>query len=290
MDLRNYHENATETSLTSPTTTKKRELIEKSEAKKSIHSGHRQRLKKQYFEHGMNSLSDVQKLELLLFFAIPQKDTNPIAHELILECGSLFDVITSPPSKLMKVRGVKESTATFLSLIGSFLNSASRPQAMDIISSTRSAKEFCEKLYFAVGVEQFYAICLTKNNVVKNYKLIQSGTLDEVNVQIRHITDFALENKCNRIIVSHNHPTGFGIPSDEDATFTYSLICSCLLNSIDIVDHVIVGTDRTGSLFESGILDKLKQRAFQNVKISRETLAMISEKSSPYKNSLIEED
>ncbi len=255
---------------------------------KSIHSGHRQRLKEQYLSHGIDSLSDIQKLELLLFYSIPQKDTNPIAHALLDEFGTIREVISASPARLQNVKGIKESTANFLALVGSFLNYANRPSNFGVISSSGAAKDFCTKFYFAVNVEQFYVVCLTKNNIVKNVKMIQSGSLDEVNVQIRNITNFALENKCNRIIISHNHPNGIGIASDEDTTFTYSVICSCLLNSIDIVDHIIVGTDRAISLYEQGILSKLKAKAFQNVKISKSSLLFISSDSEDYKNSLDE--
>ena len=47
-----------------------------------IHSGHRERMKKRFLETGLNGFDDVNVLELLLFYAIPRQDTNPVAHVL----------------------------------------------------------------------------------------------------------------------------------------------------------------------------------------------------------------
>ena len=157
-----------------------------------------------------------------------------------------------------------------------------KPTSGTYIHASAQAKEYASELYLNVDVEQFYVICLTNSNMVKKCVMIKSGKVDEVNVQIRNITQVALESKCSRIIVSHNHPAGKAAMSDEDARFTYSLLCSCLLNSIDVVDHIIVGTDKTVSLGEQNIMQKLKQRAVKTIQLSSDTDFMLAEPSSPY--------
>lgn len=249
----------------------------------SIHKDHRSRLKNQFLSHGISSLSDIQKLEMLLFYSLPLKDTNPLAHELINKFGSLKDVFDADISSLISVSGVKENTATLIKLVSELCKTLQMPVNADYISSVGEAKEFCTKLFANVEVEQFYIICLSKSNRVKRVKLLQSGSSDEIMVQIRNVTEFALESKCNRIIISHNHPCGFGKMSDEDCTFTYSLICSCILNSIDVVDHIIVGTDKTISLASQNILPKLKEKAVHTIHLSQEKLMMLSNSSEDYK-------
>lgn len=252
------------------------------EPSKNIHQNHRQRLKTQFIENGIDSLTDIQKLELLLFYAIPQKDTNPIAHRVLDEVGSLKDVFTADISKLTSINGIKENSAILINLVSSLFTTISKPNPNEYIGRTSLSKAFCEKLYVGVEVEQFYVICLSKSNRVKKYKLIKAGTADEISIQIRSITEFALETKCNRIIVSHNHPASSGSMSDEDCRFTYSLLCSCMLNSIEIVDHIIVGIDRSISMHGQKILDKLKQKAFDRMQLSNEKRLFISSLSADY--------
>ncbi len=257
--------------------------------KSNIHKDHRSRLKAQFSSNGVDALTDIQKLELLLFYSIPQKDTNPIAHKLLDEFGSIKNVFAASQTDLMKVSGIKENSATLIKFVGSMLNYCSRPDGEDMIDSTSKGKEFASKYFAHIEVEQFYVFCLTKSNKLKKSVLINTGTSGEVSVQIRNITEVAIENKCDRIIVAHNHPCGKAIMSDQDCKFTYSLICSCILNNIDVLDHIIVGTDRTISLYEQGIIEKLKQRAANTIQISEEKRFFISETSKSYIKSNIDE-
>lgn len=248
----------------------------------NIHKDHRSRLKSKFVEHGIEPLTDVQKLELLLFYAIPQKDTNPLAHELISTFGSLKNVLKADYNQLIKVNGIKDNAATLISLVNSMLNYAERPNDQSKLSSTSVAKNFVSKFYFNVSVEQFYVICLTKSNEVIKSFMIKSGTADEVDVQIRTITQVALDSKCNKIIISHNHPQGKAEMSDEDLAFTYSIVCSCMLNSIEVVDHIIVGTDKTISLQEQHVLQKIKERALSTIQIPRDKKIFLSSLSENY--------
>ena len=276
MELR-LHKKSTENAKTA--------IKELKAEKSNIHKDHRARLKTQFINNGIDALTDVQKLELLLFYAIPQKDTNPLAHTLLNNFGSLSAVMSASYTELIKTPGIKENTATLIRFFGSMLNYSGRPDDDDTINSSSKAKDYVSKYFNHIAVEQFYVFCLTKSSKVKKAILINSGTVSEVNVQIRNITEAALETKCNRIIVAHNHPNGKAVMSGQDCRFTYSLICSCILNNIEILDHIIIGTDKTISLYEQGILGKLKQKAASTIQISDENRMFISETPNGYTKS-----
>ena len=86
-------------------------------ATESIHKGHRERLKQRFLEEGLDNFTDIQVLELLLFFAIPVKDTNPLAHALLAHFGSLSQVLEADVEELKKVPGIKDHAATLLALV-----------------------------------------------------------------------------------------------------------------------------------------------------------------------------
>ena len=258
-------------------------------SKSNIHKDHRLRLKKQFLENGIDALTDIQKLELLLFYAIPQKDTNPIAHNLINEFGSLSDTMSASFNELIKVDGVKENTATLIKFFGSMLNYSGRPDGEEVLTSSSKTKTFAAKYFKHITVEQFYVFCLTKSNCVKKAFLIGSGSISEVNVQIRNITEKALETNCNRMIIAHNHPQGIAVMSSQDCRFTYSLLCSCILNNIELLDHIIVGTDKTISLYEQGIMAKLKKKAAETIQISDSNKFFVSEEPVGYEKSMSDE-
>ena len=82
------------------------------------HAGHRARLRESYREKGIEGMADHQVLELLLTYALPRVDVNPLAHRLLDRFGSLNEVLSARPDQLQQVQGVGESAAVFLSLLG----------------------------------------------------------------------------------------------------------------------------------------------------------------------------
>lgn len=256
--------------------------------KSNIHKDHRSRLKSQFVTNGIDALTDVQKLEMLLFYALPQKDTNPLAHKLINEFGSISNVFSASYNELIKIDGVKENTATLLKFFGSMLNYTSRADSDCLIGSSAMAKEYVTKYFKHISVEQFYVFCLTKSSYVKKAFLINSGSNSEVNVEIRNITEKALETNCNRMIIAHNHPHGKAIMSSQDCRFTYSLLCSCILNNIELLDHIIVGTDKTISLYEQGIIASLKKKVANTIQISDDNKMFVSEEPEGYIKSQVD--
>ena len=82
-----------------------------------LHDGHRARKKEQFRRQGLDGFADHEVLELLLYYAIPRKDTNELAHRLLQKFGSLQNVFSAPLEELAKVDGVGESAALFLTLL-----------------------------------------------------------------------------------------------------------------------------------------------------------------------------
>ena len=70
----------------------------------NLHDNHRQRLKTRFKEEGLNTFEEHQVLELALFYAIPRKDTNPVAHRLLKRFGSLAEVLTLPFPSLSRLK------------------------------------------------------------------------------------------------------------------------------------------------------------------------------------------
>lgn len=249
---------------------------------KNIHKGHRSRLKAQFLENKLESMTDIQKLELLLYFAIPQKDTNPIAHNLLDNFGSIKEVFDADYSSLITVDGVKENSALLINIVKAFTQYCYKPNYLGLINSTESAIDYASKLLYGASTEEFYLVCLTNSGNVTKYVRIGYGTIDKMHVEIRTLTQIAIENKVNRIMICHNHPHGKAEMSDDDFKFTYSVMCSCLLNSIDVVDHIIIGTDGGLSLGEAGAIAKIRKKATANTQISRDIQTFLAASEKEY--------
>lgn len=84
-----------------------------------MHEGHRKRVKDRFLSEGLDAFEDHQVLELLLFYCIPRRDTNELAHRMIKEFGSLAGLFEAEPKDISKRCGVSENTAILVSLVPS---------------------------------------------------------------------------------------------------------------------------------------------------------------------------
>lgn len=81
------------------------------------HSGHRKRMRRTA-ELGLDSMSDIQLVELLLSYVVPRKDTNPTAHRLLDKFGSISGIMKAPADKLVEIAGMTSATAALLTMLG----------------------------------------------------------------------------------------------------------------------------------------------------------------------------
>ncbi|MBO4569993.1 MAG: hypothetical protein J5689_02110 [Clostridia bacterium] len=233
---------------------------------KPLHSNHRQRMKNKFKKFGLDAFSDHEVLEFLLYFSIPRIDVNPIAHRLLDRFGSLSNVLDADISALKEVDGIGDNSAILVNLFASLKTRYNLDKKKVLpINSSSAAKNYCRSLYPDFNEEYFFVICLNGKNKVITSKLIKSGNLNRIDINIRDISEFAIKNNCGRIIISHCHTTTNCLPSDEDLTFTRTIICSCMLNDIDVVDHIIVSPEGESSFAELNLINSIKLSAYKTL-------------------------
>ncbi|NLI57869.1 MAG: DNA repair protein RadC [Clostridium sp.] len=221
-----------------------------------MHTGHRKRLKNRFLEEGLDSFEPHQVLELLLFFSIPRRDTNEIAHKLLKKFGSLSGVFEADIKELVKVEGIGENSAFLISMIPQlsrrYLNDKWRDKPE--LNSSSKAGEYAISLFAGRTYEVFYVICLDAQNRVNYAALVHEGTINEAPIYPRIIVETALRHKANSVILAHNHPGGSLNPSRGDIEATKVIKNALESISIKVVDHIIVCGERYVSFAERGLL------------------------------------
>ncbi len=92
--------------------------------------------------------------------------------------------------------------------------------------------------------EELRVLCLdTKNYVVANIKLYQ-GTINSSVLRVAEIFRPAITRNCAGILICHNHPSGDPKPSPEDESVTRQLVEAATLFEIELVDHIIIGSNQ----------------------------------------------
>ena len=225
----------------------------------NMHSGHRARLRNMIKNGDMSKLQDYQLLEFLLTFSIPRKDTNELAHRLVKQFGSLVGVLEADPEFLMKVDGIGENSAIFLSTIPKICNEYKIRRQIKKVSLKNSLQmlSFCINVLEQKPIEEIYLIMLDSHYCVQNYLRIASGTVDKAYSNTREITQIALKNNAHYVLVAHNHPNGKPEPSYMDDKFTKTVTMALTLNGVNMIDHFIIGSDNSYySYRDKGLIDE----------------------------------
>jgi DNA repair protein RadC len=213
------------------------------EAPQPLYSGHRQRLRDRFRKAGAEAMPDYELLEMVLFRALPRRDTKNLAKQLLARFGSFADVINAPDHRLKEISGVGEAVITELRLIRA---AALRLMKGEIASTPllSSWNQVLDYLRVAQGFEQreqFRILFLDKKNRLIADEVQGLGTVDHTPVYIREVVKRALELSSTAIILVHNHPSGDPTPSRADIDMTRMIMEAGKPLGVAVHDHVIVG-------------------------------------------------
>lgn len=208
----------------------------------AIHSGHRARMKELYIESGLTGFSEVNALELLLFYAIPRRNTNEIAHALLKKFGTLDEVFDASVQELTEVEGIGENTAILISMIPALMKKAAMGRSKrgaEIRRSSEAAK-FLSPFFMGERDEKLVLVCLDIHNRVISAQEIARGDVSEVEVNVRVVAQIAMKARASKVILAHNHPNGSLIPSKLDLVTTENVRDAVERLAITLADHMVI--------------------------------------------------
>ncbi len=218
------------------------------------HSGHRQRLKKKFIENGFDVFEPHEALEMYLFYAIPRKDTNPLAHRLLDRYMNIGGVCDAPIDELESEFGLSESAAVFLKMLPemSRLYNESKMSDDNVIDYENLGEKF--KAKFIGRTSEAVALMLgdAKGKMIY-FNIISKGSINSSDMPVRKIVDLALRHNAKTAFLAHNHPSGTALPSQNDLATTRVIRETLLSIGVDLIDHYIVTDEDFVSLRESGM-------------------------------------
>lgn len=225
------------------------------ESKKNIHKDHRKRVKERFRREGLDGFAEVHALELLLFFALPQGDTNPVAHDLLNRFGSLTGVLNAPAEELEKVDKIGEHASTLLMLTREFSRyyMVNDDRVCRILTSVRQCGDFLVPYFVGRRDETVFVLCLDSKCKVISCTELGSGSVNATAISIRKVVEAALGANATSVVLAHNHPSGFAMPSDEDVLTTRRIGCALEMVGIVLADHIVVADGDYVSMVQSGL-------------------------------------
>ena len=213
-------------------------------------------MKESYMEFGLDSFNEIHTLELLLFYAIPRKDTDPIAHGLLERFGSLSAVFDASARELMEVPGVGPNAAALITMIPQLNKKIEISRVKDVKYFDRAASiaKYLIPRFMNEKDELVLLLCLDNRNCLVCLEVLNRGVVNAVDVSIRRLVECALKHRSTSVVLAHNHPAGPPLPSLEDEAYTEQAQKALRLVGIHLQDHIIISGKHYISMGDHGLL------------------------------------
>lgn len=223
----------------------------------SIHKGHRQRMRARFEQMGLDGFQDHEILEMLLYYCIPRKNTNEIAHRLLDEFKSLSRVFNASVKELERVEGIGHNTALYLNMLRQTERffQPKESDAEEVLTSMDKCHKYLVKQMAARRNETVMLLCLDAKCMELGCHIVSEGSMNAANVSIRKIVDIALSTNASSVVLAHNHPSGVALPSAEDVQTTKQISLALRMVDVVLADHVVVADNDYVSLCQSALYD-----------------------------------
>ena len=231
---------------------------DKRDTHKEDHLGHRRRLRERFVKTGGEGLADYEIIELLLTFAIPRRDTKPIAKELLRRFNNIQGVLEAPREELLSIPGVGENAAFLIKffLAAPALYLRERIRKREYLRSAGDVLKYLKVSMMSLKHEVFKAFYLNAQNEILDSEDLFEGTVDSSVVWVRDVVAKAIKAGATGLIFVHNHPSGNPEPSDSDKEVTRDLVYAGKIMQIKVLDHIIIGDNRYFSFAAAGLIER----------------------------------
>jgi DNA repair protein RadC len=219
------------------------DAIMKTEPKSAhSHAGHRDRMKQKILKNGCNGFYDHEILEVLLFYAIPRRDTNQLAHELIEQFGSLKGLLEADPQRIAACSGMGESSAVLIKTVMEFVIRYGQCPVEDILYYDRIEKVIRYLVNYFHGQTEEKVIAMLFDSKMKHLETVKigEGTTNSAMISLRKLEETAFRKDAAGVILAHNHPDGRIIPSIEDINTTHYIYEHLKSVSVAVIEHIVI--------------------------------------------------
>ena len=211
----------------------------------ALHANHRQRVRNRYFQQGLEGMEDHQVLEMLLFYSIPRRDTNELAHMLLNVFGSFANVFDAPVDLLTQVPGVGRETAYFIKLFPAIWSRYRMSAVAEVRSITGRAEmeKIMRPMFTDPQQEQLCCVFLDGGGRILKKSVYNGGSHRYIEANVPEILRDVIMSHADCIAVAHSHPSGYAAPSTEDIRGTLVLAEKLKLLNVRLLDHMIVAAN-----------------------------------------------
>ena len=225
------------------------------DSKKSEHSGHRERLRRRFIDNGLDGFEEHQALELYLFYAIPRRDTNPLAHRLLERYRNIGGVCDAPIDELERDFELSESAAALLKLLPEMSRLYNESKLSDTnLIDPETVGDMIARRFIGRTSEAVALLLGSAKGKILYFDIVAKGSVSSSDFPLRRIVDLAIRHNARTAYIAHNHPSGSLLPSRADVDVTKLLDSTLSSVGVHLLDHFIVADNEYASLREYDLI------------------------------------
>lgn len=214
-------------------------------AEKQLHQGHRQRLRNRFIQDGLEHFEQHNMLELLLFYSIPQKDTNEIAHHLLNRFGTISDVLNAPVSELETVDGVGYHSALLISTVHQISDiycrdKTERRKIVGLASITADCVSRCPHQ----SETEMLLVCADNTQTLLNRHVLEIPLTDIQNMDVRQMMQIVLGTNATAVVAAIHRSGGKSKPTKEDRLLARKMARALGTINVRLLDFIVICSEK----------------------------------------------
>lgn len=222
------------------------------------HKDHRARVRARFLAEGLSGFAPHNVLELLLFYPLPRRDTNPLAHALLSAHGSVGAVLSADAASLCRTAGIGAAVASFFGAMRTVRELAFFTPRPRVLLNTRAAlaRHLSDRL---AGVTEGAAILYLDNAAaIVGERLLYGTSVHSASFPVGNLLREGLLCHASSVVVGHVHKGGLALPMREDLDTTILVRDVLATGGLSLLEHFIISGERYTSLLyrESGYVPR----------------------------------
>ncbi len=209
-------------------------------------------------QKGRDSLDNDELLAILIGSGIPNKSAIELANEMLLSIdGNLKQLARFNQFDFMKFKGIGKAKASLLVAaleLGRRKADFEANLEVDSIKSSKDAFRILQPHLGDLNHEEFWLIHLNRAAKIIKIESLSKGGVAGTAVDLKLLFKSSIEQLSSSLILAHNHPSGQIQPSQADKMLTNKIIEVGKLLDIQVLDHLIITSNKYYSFTDEGIL------------------------------------
>lgn len=214
------------------------------------HVGHRAKMRQKFERAGADAFLPHELLEMLLFHAIPYRDTNPTAHLLLDRFGSLSGVLSASREELCAIPGIGEYAADLIASVKEIADAAREEKLPDRRENRDTLLQRAKELLRCAPTDRTVAYFLDNAYSLLGSETVYVGYLGSAGFRDKLIVRPALKKRATFVVLASCHTARASRADENEIAASDHFRRALQLSGLTLLEHFLFSGNYVSALSE----------------------------------------